>query len=329
MNWFWDNIHLKKEERTGMLIFVSILFCLILVKWYLVVLYTPEVENYNSELFANVEYANVESRIQDKKPRINSSYPPSEKYWETKNGRKRKPQIENKKVTKEQVMKEALLFEFDPNSTSKDSLLLLGLGKYATNNITKYRAKGGKFKDANDLQKIYGIDSILFSKIYSYIKIKKPKHFVKAIDPGRKYIAYTKPKVEFNSIDINLADTTEFKKLKGIGKVYANRIVKFRNSLGGYFTINQIKDVWGISDSLFTAIKPYLAIDTTLVVKKNINQIDKLELVKHPYVDWKKAKVILSYRKMHGDYQSMEDFEKMHGISDAFVDTLKQYFVAK
>lgn len=329
MNWFWDNILLKKEERTGMLVFVSLLFILILVKWYMVVLYVPERGNHNPELFASIEYGYIDLEDQKGKTITKSPKLKAENNRQTKIKKKKIPQAINPKELEIEEVKENPLFDFNPNSTSLDSLLLLGIGKYAANNITKYRAKGGKFKAAKDLQKIYGIDSVLFAKLYPFIKIDKSRLFAKTPDSKHKNATYFKPKLALKSIDINLADTTEFKKLKGIGTVYANRIVKFRNSLGGFFSIDQIEDVWGISDSLFMTIRPYLAIDSAPVEKRNINLIDKEALVKHPYIDWKKAKVILSYKKMHGDYQSMEDFEKMHGISDAFVDTLKQYFVAR
>lgn len=322
MNWFWDNIHLKKEERGGMFIFICMLFCLLLVKWYLTVWYVPEFMENNVAILANMEYAIIEPAKND----VNPSFKIAPASPKKKTKRK-------KKVKKHDIQKEVKeiksLFRFDPNTASVDSLQLLGLGKYVVNNISKYRAKGGRFKNAKDLQKIYGMDSTIFEEIYPYIDIKKSKFDFKSKEIKEKPIAYSKPKLELNSIDINRADTTEFKKLRGIGSVYANRIVKFRNSLGGYFSVDQIKDVWGISDSLYIAIKPYFILNPDTVQKKNINLLTKEELVKHPYIDWKKAKVIQSYQKMHGDYKSMDDFKKMHGISEAFVDTLTHYFVAE
>ena len=322
MNWFWDNIHLKKEDRAGMFTFLSILFLILLAKWYLVVFYKPQIDNYKEDPFANIEYTIVESP-----PRKDISKRQS--YTSTKiNNRKSKPKQKQKFPAKETV-KRSLRFDFDPNKMSKDSLLLLGLSTYATNNIEKYRAKGGRFKKAIDLQKIYGVDDELYKDIEPYIKIKKNDSPFSTRKINEGLWSNNKHEPTLHSIDINLADTTEFKSLKGIGSVYANRIVKFRNSLGGYFTIDQIKDVWGVSDSLFVAIEPYLILDVSQIEKKNINTLEKEVLVKHPYINWKKAKAILSYKKMHGDYKSMNDFEKLHGLDQSFVDTLRQYFVAQ
>jgi len=328
MNWFWDNLRLKKEERIGMSIFICILFCLLMIKWYLVVLYVPKGEYNNYDFIANMEYSLIDSYVKESTPKSESSY-------SSKENKSSKQNNKQSKFTRKEANEERVLFVFDPNVLGKDSLLLLGINEYAANNIEKYRQKGGRYKSARDLQKVYGLDSIIYNEIYSFVKIKKPKtnrpteNDKTKSNFKEKPITYSKSKLELKSIDINLSDTTDFKKLKGIGSVYSNRIVKFRNSLGGFFSIDQIKDVWGVSDSLFQTIKPYLAADTSALERKNINALDKEELVKHPYIDWKKAKVILKYKKMHGDYTSMDDFRKMHGISDAFVDTLTYYFVAE
>lgn len=322
MNWFWDNIHLKKADRTGMFTFLGILFFILLIKYYLVVYYQPEVDIITTDVSPDVEYAEVEQ--QDKSvysvpppihshPKKQDTNPPSRK------AAKAKKEAVNRKV----------FFDFDPNIISKDSLMLLGLSKYAADNIGKYRAKGGYFKEPNDIKRIYGIEEDEFNSLKPFIKINHQEPKLKIKEDRKSNWAAKKPPIALRSIDINLADTTVLKSLKGIGSVYANRIVKFRNSLGGYFAIDQVKEVWGISDSLFYSIEPYLTIDTSKIIRRNINSLVKETLVKHPYIDWKKAKIISSYKKMHGNYKSMDDFKRLHGIDASFVDTLRQYFVAQ
>ncbi len=322
MNWFWDNIHLKKEERAGMLVFICIIFCLLLIKWYMVVMYTPRLDFYNSDILAKIEYTFVEPIEKEKKEKDESSFPAQKKRFVEKNKNR-------SNQAKKTVKRKKHVFDFDPNLLSEDSLRLLGFSKYVTNNIVKYRASGGRFKHADDLQKVYGLDSVFFKEIYSLIDIIFPKTSPHSKKVDKKSVVSEKPKLALKSIDINLADTTEFKKIKGIGSVYANRIVKFRNSLGGYFSIDQIREVWGISDSLFLEVKPYLSMGSSTLQKRNINLLDKDLLAKHPYIDWRKAKIITNYKKMHGDFKSMEDFKKLHGIEEGFLDTLTQYFIAE
>ena len=221
------------------------------------------------------------------------------------------------------------MFEFDPNTVTLDSLIRLGLSKYSAQNIIKYREKGGRFKSAKDLRKIYGLDSTLFRELYPHIRIERKyppqKDSVRAI---RNLQIYKKKVYAPKEIDINSADTTAFKTLRGIGPVYAKRIVKFRSILGGFYSIDQIGEVWGISDSLFQSIRPILKLDSEYT-KRNINELDKKALARHPYISWNRARHIINYRDMHGKYISMDELKKLHGFEDIYIDTLKHYFIAR
>jgi competence ComEA-like helix-hairpin-helix protein len=64
-------------------------------------------------------------------------------------------------------------------------------------------------------------------------------------------------------INLNRADSAELVKLYGIGPVLSKRIIKYRNSLGGKFqSVDQLKNVYGLSEETFNSIKPYLIVDT-------------------------------------------------------------------
>lgn len=331
MYWFWDNVHLEKEDRTALFLFVLLVLVFLFAKWYMMVCYHPMNKKCIVDL-NTLDYVMIDTLVQESN---GSNYQAQTKphFVSTKSTRSTKSIKPRKRSSKSSPSlsqtKPHPLFSFDPNELSKDSLRLLGIGKYATENIIKYRSKGGRFFKPEDLKKVYGMDSILAMRLMDSIQINIQRNENWKDKPSYDVPKFKKKVLALNSIDVNQADTTQFKSLKGIGPVYANRIVKFRNSLGGYFTIEQLRDVWGISDSLFTQIRPYLTIDTSKVKRKNINDLKKENLVKHPYIDWKKAKVICSYRKMHGKFKSMEEFEKLHGLEDAFVDTLKQYFVVE
>ena len=220
-------------------------------------------------------------------------------------------------------------FTFDPNTAPEDSLRLLGFNQKVCRNLVKYRNAGGRIKTPGALLRIYGMDSLFYQEIKPFINIKK--NIANEIKTN-KYTGIQKPfrkSLALAEIDINMADTMTFKRLKGIGSVYANRIVKYRRSLGGFYSVDQINEVWGISDSLFMNIKPFLRVDEAELKKKNINQMDKDNLAKHPYIDWKEAKIITKFKKMHGDFESIDELYKLHGIDSGLVDTLKYYFAVK
>lgn len=61
-------------------------------------------------------------------------------------------------------------------------------------------------------------------------------------------------------VNINTASLAELDLLPGIGPVYAQRIIDYRASNGGFKTIEEIKNVKGIGDSTFEKMKSYITI---------------------------------------------------------------------
>jgi competence ComEA-like helix-hairpin-helix protein len=116
---------------------------------------------------------------------------------------------------------------------------------------------------------------------------------------------------QLSPVDINLADTTAFIALPGIGSKLAERIIKFREKLGGFYSIEQIGEVYGLADPVFQKIKPLLLTGAFLVKKININTASLDELKAHPYIRFTIAKSIIAYREQHGVYSTMEDLKKL------------------
>ncbi len=123
-------------------------------------------------------------------------------------------------------------------------------------------------------------------------------------------------------IDLNTADTLDLQIIRGIGPVYARNIYNYGKRLGGYINKEQLKEVWGISDSVYKNISPYIVLQTKSVRKLNINTDNIKTLSYHPYIDYYLAKSIIQYRQQNGPYQtiealkynsllSLEDYEKL------------------
>ncbi|WP_165020973.1 helix-hairpin-helix domain-containing protein [Dysgonomonas sp. ZJ279] len=126
------------------------------------------------------------------------------------------------------------------------------------------------------------------------------------------------------TIELNKADTTDLKKIPGIGTGFANRIVKYRNLLGGYASINQLKEVWGVDDDLFDKITPYIVLQG----KPNqiaINKADFGQLNKHPYISYKQAKVILDIRDRKGNIESINRLTLLEEFTENDINRLKDY----
>ena len=107
------------------------------------------------------------------------------------------------------------------------------------------------------------------------------------VAPAKKNNSKTvKPPKPFVEIEVNSADTIQWKMLKGIGPVFANRICKFRNILGGFYKLEQLLEVYGMDSSRYEEIFPFLSLDTRLLPQITLNNTTVQELKKHPYLSY-------------------------------------------
>ena len=151
------------------------------------------------------------------------------------------------------------LFSFDPNTLNEQGFKQLGLSDKVIHTIINYRNKGGYFKTPQDIKKIYGLPDADAEKLIPYIKITSGKNsnYKNDVKPTADQPSTSNTKY-YHNININIATAEEWKTLPGIGDVLANRIVKFKNSMGGFKSVDDVKKTYGLSDSTFNLIRPYL-----------------------------------------------------------------------
>lgn len=211
---------------------------------------------------------------------------------------------------KEKAVKpKSVKFTFNPNLATKEDFIQLGIPAYVANNIINYRNKGGKFRYRNDFQKIYNLDPSLFAELYSFIDLPEKKE---DYDEQRIQVAYENEKPErpeprktISPFDLNRVDTIQLKSLRGIGSVLANRIVKYRQSLGGFYSLQQLNEVYGLNEEAIAELSKYGKIDTD----PNKIKINEVKFLKHPYLTSNQAKAIINYRNQHGSFQNIKDLE--------------------
>lgn len=191
---------------------------------------------------------------------------------------------------------------FDPNTASADELALFGFDEYEASNLEKYRAKGGRFHSPQDIMKIYGVDSELFISVKEHIQINNK---VEVISP--KEIV----------VELNSADSLELIKLRGIGPVFAARIIKYRNLLGGYFSVEQLREVYGFPEDTYNRLKDNFTVDTLPIKKIRVNFAGYVELVRHPYIKKSHVEAILSHRDKHGPFSSEQQL-----LNNGLVDSV-------
>jgi len=119
-------------------------------------------------------------------------------------------------------------------------------------------------------------------------------------------------------IDLNRADTLDLQRLRGIGPSFARRITGYRARLGGFVSVDQILEVYGMDSVRFLGIKSNLKVDTLIINTLNLNSISFKDLIAHPYMPFELAKEIILYRKKH---KLIETLDQLKGLKN--YDTLK------
>lgn len=147
-------------------------------------------------------------------------------------------------------------------------------------------------------------------------------------DSASRFKKYERPsRPTLTPLDINTADTTVWERLPGIGPVLARRIVLFRERLGGFFSIAQVSETYGLADSVFVKIQPLLQLGVVSLRKIDLNKIDEKSLADHPYIDTKLARTIIRYRNSHGPFRSIEGLKAIALVDEVIYRKLENYLV--
>ncbi|SCM55326.1 putative protein {ECO:0000313/EMBL:CEA16961,1} [Petrimonas mucosa] len=126
------------------------------------------------------------------------------------------------------------------------------------------------------------------------------------------------------TILLNSADTADWKRIPGIGSVFANRIVKYQNLLGGFVSVEQLREVYGIDDELFLRISPYIQADDNYS-KLQINRMEFRELLKHPYLNYRQVQAIVNLRKKRGKIASINELAMLDEFTSEDIFRIEPY----
>jgi competence protein ComEA len=215
------------------------------------------------------------------------------------------------------------LFYFDPNTLDDDGWRKLGLPNRTIQTIRNYLSKGGRFRKPADLARVYGIRKTEFDQLKPFILIRQtPRSLQTPTDSIRPIFS----KRTFSLVDINTADTSTLIALPGIGSKLAARIVNFREKLGGFHQIDQVRETYGLADSVFQKIKPHLSITNPVIRQININSAGIDELRNHPYIRSVIGNAVINYRNQHGPFSKVEDLLKVMAISEETFRKVRPYF---
>ena len=219
----------------------------------------------------------------------------------------------------------ASLFYFDPNTLSGEGWKKLGIRGKTITTIQNYISKGGKFYKPEDISKIWGLHKDEVQRLLPFVSILQQTI---PVYPGKKIFdnkSYPKIIYKIIPVDINTADTIAFIALPGIGSKLANRIINFRDKLGGFYKVEQVAETFALPDSTFQKIKANLILTSATVKKININTATLDELKIHPYIRYNLASAIVQYRLQHGVFLTISDIKKIMMVTEEIYLKLAPY----
>jgi competence protein ComEA len=224
---------------------------------------------------------------------------------------------------------ERQLFSFDPNQSTESDFVQLGFSSAMASRIINYRSKGGKFKTKADMLKMYGMDTTLYKNIYALINL--PEVAVPSTKiQNTENDSTQKHQTTYARLDLNAADTTQLIKIYGIGKKLSERIVKYRNRLGGFVSMDQLKEVYGLDSTAITnAVREFTIEKNYQPVQININSASEKEMGAHPYLSLKLAKAITAYRFQHGHFAELDDLARVKLLSENDFEKIKPYLTLR
>lgn len=218
------------------------------------------------------------------------------------------------------------LFKFDPNTLSVNGWKRLGLKDKTIQTIQNFITKGYKFRQPDDLSKIYGLKQEQAARLIPYVRIATSIKETITDEPKPTFVnTYVSKKSSITIIDINEADSNALVSLPGIGNKLASRIINFRNRLGGFVSVAQLAETYGLPDSTFQLIKKQLQCEHPAITTISINTSDAKQLKAHPYMTWNIANAIVRYREQHGNYTNLADLQKIEIISPEYYLKISPY----
>lgn len=220
------------------------------------------------------------------------------------------------------------LSAFDPNTADSTLLLSLGLQPWQVRSIYRYRAKGGIYRQPSDFARLYGLTVKQYKELLPYIHISdeyKPAAEVygrtDAVRSGRDTLRYPVKLQPGQYVTLDDADTASLRKVPGIGRYYASRIVRYRNDLGGYVSVAQLSEIEGIPETALS----YFRVTGGAVRKLNLNRLTLNELKHHPYINFYQARRIIDYRRLKGPLHSIDDLRLLKDFSQRDIERLRPY----
>lgn len=222
--------------------------------------------------------------------------------------------------------------QFDPNTADSSTLVHLGLKPWQASNMLKYRAKGGRYRKTEDLKRLYGMTDSMYLALLPYVvidtlAIDQWRDSVRtAADSVPRYVSHKRDTI----LNLRTADTTELKMIKGIGSYRAKQIIRYRERLGGFVSVEQLREVKALqpllTDSLSAdTLLAHFFIDSVCVVPLKVNSMRVEQLQRHPYLSFEQARAIYELRRKKIHLKHLDQLRTLDCLTEQDIQRLRPY----
>jgi DNA uptake protein ComE-like DNA-binding protein len=208
------------------------------------------------------------------------------------------------------------IYPFNPNYISDYKGYKLGMSLAEIDRLLAFRKDNKYVNSAEEFQKVTKVSDSLLNRISPYFKfadwVNKKNNFIF----NKQYEQKSFPKKDkIVVMDINQATQEELMKVYGVGEGLSLRILKQKESLEAFVSMEQMNDVWGLSPEVVTELKKHFRILSFPKIKKIlINDASLKDLAQFSYFRYALAKQIVTYRSMNGNIKNIEDLIKIKGF---------------
>lgn len=207
------------------------------------------------------------------------------------------------------------IYPFNPNFITDYKAYRLGLSTAEFDRLTAFRSENKYVNSAAEFQSVTRVSDSLLAQIAPFFKFpdwvnKKKNNYnpyqFKQSNPNKEILGQT---------DINVASQEDLVKVYGVGAVTAQRILDFRERLGGFVDIQQLNDIWGIKSEAVNEIeKSFYVGDSQILKRLNINKANMKSISEFPYFNYTLAREIVTYRTMNNGITKIDDLTKINGF---------------
>lgn len=222
-------------------------------------------------------------------------------------------------------------FPFNPNTLTEEEGLKMGLSDRQIRNIINYRNNGGHFYSKKDLGRLYTISESDFEQLEPFIVLPEVSREARAKRENAKEKEMKSDeksqiaKKEIPVVDLNTVDSVTLVELPQIGSYTAGRIIAYREKLGGFINVEQLREVKGVDSARYATVLPYLRLENAEIQLLDVNRADFKALVNHPYLNYNQVKLIVSHREKKGMVKNWTQLQTIIGEKEPLNPLIERY----